>query len=421
MSFGAMTWKVYIAPLVAPNIFGNYQEVTEYVEAKSLSNLTIKTEQTDFTVGVAQNSSITVKLKNDSGLFSDEQSSETIFTYKRAGSKLKITYFEGIEIAAYGSALYADSVYGNEVSIFEGVISTESVRQDVQTDMVSLSALGIESIFEQVEFSQSDVNTSESVRFLFENILDKPEITSLVVVDIANFTVGVDFILDNTNDFEDTDTVKEALDKLLRVSNSILYIQDGTIYISDKEPSIEVLFSFYGQASNLGIENIQNIKNFTDGLPRTFNLWRWDPDEVEDGFTPASPVKSQSSVDKFGVRKELVGIKGINDVPTQTLVLNSYLTEYGDRKQEMQLTTPANYDVIRLSLLSKVDIDYPTPLFPADGGDLPIWGTPTMTWREFRWPYSQFEFFIPQTTKWKIIGIQYSINKDLVTFNIREI
>ena len=421
MSFGAMTWKVYVAPLVAANTFGAYQEITEYVEAKSLSNLTIKTEQTDFTVGVAQNSSVTVKLKNDSGLFSDEQSSETIFTYKRSGSKIKITYFEGIEISAYGSAIYGDSVYGNEVSIFEGIISTESVRQDVQTDMVSFSALGLESIFEQVEFDSSDVNTTQSVRFLLENILDKTEIAALMTVDIYNITVGIDFMLDNVDDFEDIDTVDEALSILLGVSNSILYIQDGTLYISDKEPSLEVQHSFYGQASNIGIENIQNIANFTDGLPRTFNLWRWDPDKVEDEVIATTPVKNQSSVDKFGVRKELVGISGITTIATQAVILNSYLDEYGERKQEMELTTPANYEVIRLSLLGKVDIDYPTPLFSADGGDVPIWATPSMTWGEFRWPYAQFEFYIPQTTKWKIIGIQYSISKDLITFNIREI
>jgi hypothetical protein len=421
MSYGDMTWRVSIAPQVAPNIFGNYIDVSDYVDAQSLGSINVETEQSDFSVGIAKTSSITLKLKNDTGLFSDEGQADTLFTYKRAGSKVKIAYFEGLEVSRYGSAVYGDSVYGDELDIFEGVISSESPRQDVSTDMISLSVLGFDSIFSGVEVGAGDINTTQSIRFIFENLLSKSAILALASVNIANFTVGVDLILDNTDDFEDVDTVKEALDILLRVTNSILVIQDGQIFISDKAPSFDVLHTFYGQASDLGIENIQNITGDTDGLPRLYNLWRWDSDAIAEGQPLPLPVSNQTTINKYGVKKQTVGIKGITDDPTRQLILESFTDEYGEKKQELTLSAPASYQTVRLPMLGKVDIDYPAPQFPADGGDLPIWGTPSMVWDEFVWPYTLFNYTIQQTTKFKIIGIQFNIKSDLVTYTLREI
>ena len=421
MSYGDMTWRVSIAPQVAPNIFGNYIDVSDYVELNSLGTINIETEQTEFSVGIARTSSITLKLKNDSGRFSDENTSETIFTYKRAGSKVKISYFEGLEVARYGSAIYGDSVYGDQLDIYEGVISSETPRQNVQNDMISLSVVGVESIFDSIPYDGTELNTVQSLRFLFENLLNKPAILALANVNVANFTVGTDFILDNLDDFEDIDTIDEAISILLEVSNSILVVQDGEVYISDKEATAEVQYTFYGQASNFGIENIQNIQNDTDGLPRMYNLWRWDTDTLGESEPIPSPVKNQTTVDKYGVRKQIQGIKGITDGPTRTEILESFLDEYGTLKKELDLTAPANYQVVRLPMLSKVEIDYPAPQFPANGGDLPIWGTPTMVWGNFSWPYKLFQYEINTTTKFKIIGIKYSMKKDLVTFRLREV
>jgi len=421
MSFGDMTWRVEIAPQVAPNIFGNYIDVSDFVEMSSLGSVNVETAQSEVTVGITRTSNITLKLKNTSGIFSGENTSETIFTYKRAGSKVKISYFEGVEVSRYGSAIYGDSVYGDQVSIYEGIISSESPRQDVQTDMISLSVLGFDSIFKAVPYAGTELNTSQSLRFLFENLLNKPAILALASVDIANFTVGTDFILDNLDDFEDIDTIDEAVSMLLEISNSILVIQDGQIFISDKEESFELLFTFYGQASNFGIENIQNIQGDTDGLPRMYNLWRWDTDTLGESEPIPAPSKNDTTIDKYGVRKQVRGIKGITTGATRTAVLNSFLDEYGTLKKELKLTTPASYQTVRLPMLGQVNIDYPAPQFPADGGDLPIWGTPTMIWSTFVWPYKLFQYEINATTKFKIIGIQFNMKKDMISFTLREV
>ena len=421
MSFGDMTWRVSIAPQVAPNIFGAYVDISNYVDAKSLSSITVKTEQSDFSVGVAQTSSLSIGLKNDTGIFSDEDKASTIFTYKRAGSKVRISYFEGLEVSRYGSAVYGDSVYGDELAVFDGIISDKSPRQDVSTDMLTLSVLGFDSVFERVEVDAGDINTTQTVRQLFENLLTKPEIQALAQVDIYNFTVGVDFILDNVSDFDGADTVKEALDILLTVSNSILVIQDEQIFISDKVPSFEILHSFYGQASNLGIENIQSIKGDSDGLPRLYNLFRWDEDTIEEGQPLPLPVTNPTTVQKYGVKKQTVGIDGITDDATRLLILNSFVAEYGSKKQELILSTPASYQTVRLPMLGRVNIDYPAPQFPADGGDLPIWGTPSMVWGKFSWPFTLFNYTILPSTNFKIIGIQFNIKSDLITYTLREI
>ena len=402
MSYGAMTWRVSIAPQVAPNVFGAYVDISDYVDAKSLGNITVKTEQ------------------SDTGMFSSEDTARTIFTYKRAGSKVRISYFEGLEISRYGSAIAGDSVYGDELTIFDGIISDESPRQDIRTDMLTLSVLGFDSIFDRVEVNAGDINTTQTVRQMFENLLLKPEILALAQVDISNFTVGVDFTLDNVSDFEGTDTVKEALDTLLRVSNSILVIQDEKIFISDKSPSADVVYSFYGQASNLGIENIQSIKGDSDGLPRLYNLFRWDG-AIEEGQPLPLPATNTTTIQKYGVKKQTVGIDGITNSTTRTLVLNSFVSEYGSKKHELILSAPANYHTVRLPMLGRVSIDYPAPHFPADGEDLPIWGTPAMVWGKFVWPYTLFHYTILPSTNFKIIGIQFNINSDLITYTLREI
>lgn len=410
------SWTISIQPLVGENSFGEWIDVTNYVDAQSIGDISQEIEKDDYSVGVAKNSNVSFKIKNTSGLFSDENTAGTIFKYRRSGSRVRIEYFQGDDLPICGMAICGVALLGDRITMFEGLLSGDSVGQDIGTDMISLSVLGYESLFESVEFDIATISTDVGFMTLFQNILSNSIITSRVTLDTVNWTVGVNQSLDNLTEFEDIDSIKDALDKLLLFSNSILYVEGNTLQIRSKEPTAELIHTFYGQASDVGLENIINISDFKDGTNRTFNLWRWN-----DKNTPYV-LKDSASIQRYGLRKtEEIGGESITNTSKISAILSSYLTEYSTPKKELELTAPLTLSSAILLLMDRINIDYPVPVYPAKGGILPIWGTESMTWNEFYWPESYFNFSISSVEYFKVTGIKFSPKNDTVTLKLRSI
>jgi len=196
------------------------------------------------------------------------------------------------------------------------------------------------------------------------------------------------------------------------MSNSILVIQDDTVYISDRSPSDDVKKVFYGQGSTKGIEDIQNIKDITNGQAKVFNYWTWKGE--------SNIKKDQSSIDTYGVSKKSIDFSQITNSTKRDNILEDYRNEFSDRMLEMKLVTKATWDTLALVLLDKIQIDYPTPLTPAEiGGEVPVWGY--FQWGNVRFPSTLWSFEITLDEYFKILTIKINITKNTVEFFIRKI
>ena len=77
------------------------------------------------------------------------------------------------------------------------------------------------------------------------------------------------------------------------------------------------------------------------------------------------------------------------------------------------------YDLLDLKLLDKVAIDYPTLYFPADENALPLYGVAKFGVAKF--PYGEWSLTFETTDNFKILGIETSLKKEEITFNLREV
>jgi CBS domain-containing protein len=93
----------------------------------------------------------------------------------------------------------------------------------------------------------------------------------LLTVSIGNIDVAEEHLVDDITPFEDT-TVKDALNKLLEASGAILYVKDDTVYVKPRAATTTDPVTFYGQASNIGIENLIDATSIRSGRNKMFTI-----------------------------------------------------------------------------------------------------------------------------------------------------
>lgn len=230
------------------------------------------------------------------------------------------------------------------------------------------------------------------------NILNQAPITDFLTVDFAN--INPNAIIGEFYDMSGTlgQNVWDALQDMLLATNSVFYVRNDTIYVAPRTPNAEVDYAFYGQASKLGVENIQELESIKNGLARTFNYFTWDN-------SPALATNS-TSITMFGTLTNdlsitLYGSDVLEGFTAQQGLLNSLVAEFGLPKQEMDLYTPLSYDTLALAFLDRVTVDYPAVTMPD--------GTVSYTFVE------------TPTNPYKIEGISIDPSTDLICFSIRRI
>lgn len=400
--------------------FESWVDVSKYVSEDSLSDISIDTNLDDFSVGVAKTSSFDLSILNDNGLFADESNVNSMFKHSRNGSLVRIEYFANHSSIKLGEAICGESVLGDtKVNIFEGIIDEIATRETASDNFVDMTILGKESIFDRVEKGVDDLNTSDTVRILIMNLLEKKEIKG--VLDIYSgrpyWSINVDFKFSSLEDFENADTVQECLDIILRASNAILLMQDNVVYLHDRVATYDFKFEFFSPFVEGAVENIIEIENFSSGINRTFNLWA---DESDTGYSPViGAVRSPASIEKYGVRKNSVDVKGL-DRATMLLCLTSYFDEFAQNKIEMDIKTPLNKDSILLKLFDKVRVNFPSEIISAiQGEEPPRWDQ--FYWDESFFPFENVALTVDRDKPFKVQKIEYDLDNEIITLSLREV
>lgn len=265
-------------------------------------------------------------------------------------------------------------------------------------------------------------------------LLNRSEIKAVLDIEFTNVNVGQDCIIDDMSDLVGKNTW-DAVSDLLLITNSVLYIRGTTLFVSPRTASIDVKYTFYGQASIGGLDNIQDIQNITNGLPRMFNYFVWKASQsvlpptlqLEGSMISDTPnsttqiaLQNAISITKYGASVASFNQKYVVNVANWETLFGSLLDEFGNPKQEFDLYTPIVPETLALTLLDRVEIDYPAVSVASIRGPLPICGQAVCG--EAVLPAStNFAFVETTSNPYKIEGVSIDPATDLVCLSMRRI
>lgn len=400
--------RVYIKPF---DDLGNYVtdfiEVTDDVDENSLASIKKEIDSTEYNAGVFKFSNFSLTMANEHGKYADVDVFQSIFRYKRTDSIVKVTWNPN----TYDTPIAGQYVLvGDDIVIFEGLLSDEATTLQIKDQKIKFQCLGYESLFSRMTVPFSSLSAGDTIDEILLACLNQAPFNSLVTVSAGNISSAVNTVTDAIADLENK-TVKEALDELLVIANSVLYIDNNIVYVSDRTESASLQYTFYGQASDNGVENIQDITNVRRGLNRIFNYWTW---KDTTNFS-----QDANSVNFYGVRKKEIESTFVTNTTKQDTILDALRDEFKDPKQEFEITCAFNYTRAQLKLLDKVQVDYPTVFTSADDSPIPVWGH--SVWGAFVWPLGQWSITLSTSVSYKIIGITHSLRRGTTTYKIREV
>lgn len=406
-------FRCYIQPFDDLGAYsGVWHDITDDVDFDGMGKLSRKVDANDYDVGVFKFTSFNVTLFNSSGRYADPSVFQSLFRYKVANTLFKITWDANDYYCRAGMCKAGAITLFSETEIFRGFVDDTPAQMDIDTQKIQLSVLGYESIFEQV-LNPGTLLNGDIFSALIYKLLNQTEITDLMTLSIGNINLGIDgYTVDDVTQY-DNQTVNDILNKLLFLSNSVLYVNLGVIYIVPRNGSGSSQFTFRGQASTDGIENILNINNLNTGANKMFNFWTWED---------ATPT----SIDNASVTAHGYSRKQVNSVPeilvsNTTLIqvlLDAYVAQFKDLKQEFDLMTPVKADTFDLFLMDHVTVDYPTVVVSADSNPIPLYGV--AIYGDARYPISQWQLTIPITDDYQITGWAVDIKNQNFIFTLKK-
>ena len=155
----------------------------------------------------------------------------------------------------------------DEVTIFEGLLDDRALKQGAEEQNLKFKVLGKEAILDETLVDFSVLSNGDTFEQIIFKLLDQDQISEVPTVDALNINCQTDIAVDDVTSLENK-TVKEALALILQFSNSVLYVKEDVIYVSPRNASAGLKFTFYGQGSRVGVENILDIVDYRKGLNR---------------------------------------------------------------------------------------------------------------------------------------------------------
>lgn len=405
----AHQWKVYLKPFDSFGIYTDWIDVSAYVKWNSLGSISVDLDNTDYDIGVYRNSNVKLVLDNTKGLFSDVSSPKSIFQYKRSDTLCKITWriTQPLLLGSFKAGI--GSTLSQEIDVFTGLINDDSLSMNLKSQEVDFNVLGRESIFLRTIVPFGTISNGDSLSSVIYKCLNQSAITKILTIDQANITVGLDQNIDSIASLQNK-TVQEAMSNLLLATNSVLVIENDTVYVKPRSATVAVEFNFYGQASKLGPENVLSIDKIKNGVAKVFNYMVWS------GTTSA--VSDNDSSVLYGARKKELDFEFLTDAAKQQNVMNKILEEFMTPKQEFSLSTKVTPATMQLNLLDRVSIDYPT-VYIKSSDPFPICGTAICG--NVKLPSAQWSFTIDTDEHYKLMGRSIDAVNAQITFRLRRV
>lgn len=398
---------VYLTPLDDLGGFGEEVEITSDVELSSVGKIRRALDNSTYDIGILRYNSLNLKLFNSQGKYSDIDNLNSIFRYRRSGSKIRITWAPGPPLYC-GMFNCGEAILSEEVTIYRGIINDDAAKMAIDEQIIELAVLSYDSQFSKILVPFSSLVLGDSLKEILFKILNQTAVTDYLTVDVDNFEFEIDYDPDDLAWFENR-TGKEAIEKILLAANSVIFIEDDVLYTSSRAPSAEVEKTFYGQASQIGNENILNMQDFRWGHNRVINLVRW-----KDGAASSDPF----SVERWGASPKDIDAEFVTNLTNQESTAASIVTEFKNPKKEFTLSTPLDVDAVGLSFLDRVNADYPT-VVQAAGRFLPIVGLTEIGDIQSPLPKTLWDFKLDTEEHFKIMSIDIDPKSEIISFGLR--
>lgn len=404
-------FRAFIVPFAADGTYGDEIEVTADTDIGSIGNISQKIDNNQYNVGLLTYNDFNLKLRNEHGKYSNVgDTPSSIFNIKRNDSIFRLYWQIDSFLPICGIAICGQARLSPITLVYEGLIKDDATSDSPKSQFTRLKVLSLESKFDQIEVPNGLINNGDTFESALFDILNQTIVTDLFTVDAANINVGFDTTIDDAQALS-SQNGKNALDNLLLLSNSIIYIKERTIYISARVASTDSQFTFYGPASVNGLENTQNISDIRTGVSKSFNYWTWQDEtfNVEDATNRAL----------YGVRRKQISSALITGTAKKQAILAALVGEFGAPRKSFKVTTPINYETIPLFYLDKINVDYPTVYIPSEGRDLPFYDV--AKYDESFYPLPDSFLTIDINKDWRIAGRTINVKSQLITFDLREV
>lgn len=394
--FPFANYKVLFTPLIGFNTYGTTVDVTKDIDltdfVKNLGTIKREIDNGDYDIGIFTFGDITLNAINFSRKFNDENDALSIFKYRRDRCKVEIIFYDAS---------------GTPSTRFKGLINDDATRIDVDKDIVRFKVLSLDSIFRQVSVQAGAIVTGDLFSTAIKKILNVPEITSTLTYSASNIVADLDLTIDDGEVFSSI-PVKDALDSLLLAANSILYVDNSdTIYVKARTESANI-FYLYGPSDPLGRENIISLKNFNNGLQRSFNSVKVNDNTV---------YTIDAWVTEYGFRQKSVSLDFITTSATEEAIATRIANTFHVPKAEIEVTVKsADFQDIDLLDIVSIDFGYRLTPDPRDNG-LPMYGT--AQYGTAHYAISAGSFKIYPSEKWKVTAIEENPAKGTTILRLR--
>ena len=390
--------------------YSDFIDITEDCLQESIGSIKEVLESNEYDVGKITFSSINLVLRNEHSAYSDAFNPNSIFPVKRDRSKIRVEFDINSDTNACGWAYCGETFLSAPVVVFEGLLEESTAKFDVLSQTITFTILGLDSIISKVLTPYSDLVLGDDANTLVYKILNQSQITEFLTVDLLNINCNYNFVADAIVTLENK-TCLESLQEILKLANSVLFVRESVIYIQQRINAPTGSYIFYGPSSDEGIENILQLSDYSSGINRTWNVWTWADTNLKLSFS--------DSIDKYGERKKEIESELITDNGKRTLVLDSYINEFGFPKIELNLTAPIYTPIAELGFLDMVNIDYPSDALPVIDSLSSRYGQ--AVYGNGRYNTTINSLFISVSQQWKILNKTINVKQQTITFKLREV
>lgn len=408
---GQLRYSVYFTPLMNSdtNTYGDEINVSDRIKVSGVGNIKRSIDSSDYDIGVFAFSDLELTGFNVNGYFNDGDDSRSIFTNSRDRCKVRVVFQEVTTVRNSSGTVISETE--TDTVTFRGLINEEATRLDIVTETIRLKVLSRDSVLRTTKISSGVVSNSMNFKQAISVILNVPRITSVLNFDVSNIKPDLNLMIEDGT-FFDNKGVKEALDKLLLASNSVLLINDaGDMMIQSRAEDVtRPLINLYGKNDLHKRENIIDITSYNTGRQRMFNSFVVNKRESSNSVF----------VKAFGLRQKSLSL----DFVTSNLFIDSVaqrlVEEFKTPKIELdvKVSTKLSRDI---HLLDRVSVNYPLRVKPVEGAFLPVIGVTAIGDSFMPLPSTYGSIAILSRTAFKVIEIEDHPEKFTSILKLRQI
>jgi hypothetical protein len=408
---GQFGYLVYFTPIdnSESNTYGDEIDVSDKIIFSGIGTIRRSIDSSDYDVGIFNFSDLELVGINDDGYFNESQDSRSIFNTTRDRCKVRVVFQNRTTVRGTDGTVLSETI--SESSTYHGLINDEATRLDVVTQKIRFKVLSRDSVLRTTKISAGVVTADMLFSEAFAAILNVPRITSVLNFDVANINPPLDLEIDVPSYFNNK-VVKEAIDKLLLVSNSVLLVNpDGDIIVRSRDPDeTRSIVSLYGKYDLYRRENIIDITDYNSGRQRMFNSFVVGGRQINDDM----------SVTANGIRQKSFTVDFLTNSDKKDQIATALVGEF--KTPKLELNVKVSTDIARdMQLLDRVSVNYPLRTQPVPGTFLPIVGITEIGDVDMPLPYTFGSVEIPARFGFKVIQIEDSPARFTSILKLRQI